>query len=623
MMTAYDQWTPADGLRLDAATANAVKGQLNAAVLAGPGAGKTELLAQRASFLLETNTCVAPRKILAICFKRDAARNLKERVEKRVGEVLCDRLDSRTFDAFAKSIVDRFGGSLPLWCRPSRDYQIIFPSWNDWLDFSNRLLLDPPFDNERFNGEQIKNLHAKLGFVCGPLPLDRPEPINGSQAASIKWWESCIGSRPSKLTFGMISTLATTIIYHNPSIKAALQQTYSNVFLDEFQDTTPLQYALLKEAFCGSTSNLTAVGDIKQMIMVFAGATPHRFQEFIADFSAQSIPLTTNFRSNRRIVEIINSMARIIEPTAIAVTCARVSDNLPEITDRIINFDDKKAQSKSLAEFIAKQTHEGQNPLNQNDFILLVRQRANDFEPDLKEEFEKAGLTLRNEARTFNGISIQDFMSEPLAELVGALTQMAVGDRDDSPYRRVLNLIGIPMGLHMGRESTDYQIEQSVRSAVRLFKRFVSGKLPREVDFVEVLENLIECFGEDNIRRMSNEYANIERYQEIKLAICEYLTACSQKPVSWVEMINEYRGKNQVRLMTIHKSKGLEAHTIIFLELQDSSFFYKADMEEERLAFFVAVSRARERLFITTTSRARLKTKPLFDMLTAAGIVAN
>ena len=335
------------------------------------------------------------------------------------------------------------------------------------------------------------------------------------------------------------------------------------------------------------------------------------------------MPLTTNFRSNRRIVEIINSMARIIEPTAMEVTCARVSDNLPEITDSIINFDNKKTQSKSLATFIAKQTQEGQNPLNQNDFILLVRQKANEFEPDLKEEFEKAGLTLRNEARTFNGISIQDFMSEPLAELVGALTQMAVGDRDDSPYQRVLNLIGVPMGLRMGREATDYQIEQSVRSSVKLFKGFVAGNLPRDVDFSEVLENLVECFGEDNVRRMSSEYANLERYQEIKLAISEYLTECGQKPVSWIDMINEYRGKNQVRLMTVHKSKGLEAHTIIFLELQDSSFFYKANMDEERLAFFVAVSRARERLFITTTSSVRSKTKPLFDMLTAGGVFAS
>lgn len=623
MITASELWTPADGMQLDAATMDAVKGQMNAAILAGPGAGKTELLAQRASFLLETNTCVAPRKILAICFKRDAATNLKERVEKRVGEGLSDRLDSKTFDAFAKGIVDRFGGSLPEWCRPSRDYQIMFPSWRDWSEFANHLSLDSPFSEERFNGEQIKNLHAKFGRACGTLPLVRPEPENGTQAASIQWWTSCMGSNPSKLTFGMISTLAATIIHHNPSIKAALQQTYSNVFLDEFQDTTPLQYALLKEAFCGSTSNLTAVGDIKQMIMVFAGATPYRFQEFIEDFDAQSIPLTTNFRSNKRIVEIINSMARIIEPNAVEVTCARVSDDLPEITDSIINFDNKKSQYKSLATFIAKQTQEDQNPLNQNDFILLVRQKANEFEPDLKEEFEKSGLTLRNEARTFNGISIQDFMSEPLAELVGALIQMAVGDRDDSPYQRVLNLIGVPMGLRMGREATDYQIEQSVRSSVKLFKGFVAGKLPREVDFSEVLENLVECFGEDNVRRMSSEYANLERYQEIKLAISEYLTECGQKPVSWIDMINEYRGKNQVRLMTVHKSKGLEAHTIIFLELQDSSFFYKANMEEERLAFFVAVSRARERLFITTTSNVRKKTKPLFDMLAAAGVVAS
>lgn len=622
MAIAKDEWLPADKLRLDAATMSAVKGQKNAAVLAGPGAGKTELLAQRASYLLETNSCVAPRKILAICFKRDAARNLKERVETRVGADLSERFDSRTFDAFAKNIVDRFGSSLPLWCKPSRDYQIMFPNWRDWLDFSNKLILDPPFHAETFNGQQIESLHAKFGPDCGALPLESLAPLNSAQAASIKWWASCIGSNPSKLTFGMISTLATTIIHHNPSIKAALRQTYSNVFLDEFQDSTPLQYALLKEAFCGSESQLTAVGDIKQMIMVFAGATPYRFQEFEQDFVAETIPLTTNFRSNKRIVEIINSMALAIEPEAVNVSCAREQESLPEVTDKILNYKNTAAQSISLAKFIAEQTQQESSALKPDDFILLVRQKANDFEPALKEEFDKVGIILRNEARTFNGIAIQDFMSEPLADLVAALAQMAVGNRDENPYQRVLNLIGNSMGLKMGRESTDYQIEQSVRSAVRLFKDLTVTMSPNDVDFVQTLEELIECFGEENIRRMSSEYSNIQRFGEIKLAIIDYLAECSQKLVSWLEMVNDFRGKNQVRLMTIHKSKGLEAHTIIFLELQDGSFYYRADMEEEKLTFFVAASRARERLFITTTSKVRTKTKPLFDMLNAADVAA-
>ncbi|MDH1997445.1 UvrD-helicase domain-containing protein [Aeromonas caviae] len=78
------------------------------ALTAGPGAGKTEMLAQRADFLLRTGTCCYPKRILAISFKVDASRNLKERVQKRCGGDLASRLDSYTFHAFAKRIIDRF-----------------------------------------------------------------------------------------------------------------------------------------------------------------------------------------------------------------------------------------------------------------------------------------------------------------------------------------------------------------------------------------------------------------------------------------------------------------------------------------------------------------------------------
>lgn len=128
-----------DLLLKDAAALDVVKSDKSAAIVAGPGAGKTKLLAQRASYLLETNTCKAPRRILAISFKRDAAKNLKDRVTARAGEDLGMRLESYTFDAFAKSIIDRFRSALPTWCRPERNYEIIMPSWQDWNDFADSL----------------------------------------------------------------------------------------------------------------------------------------------------------------------------------------------------------------------------------------------------------------------------------------------------------------------------------------------------------------------------------------------------------------------------------------------------------------------------------------------------
>lgn len=108
-MTSIDAWEPADGLTLEPNALRAAKEQVHClALTAGPGAGKTEMLAQRADFLLKTGKCRYPKRILAISFKVDASANLKERIRRRCGSHLSSRFDSYTFHAFAKRIIDRF-----------------------------------------------------------------------------------------------------------------------------------------------------------------------------------------------------------------------------------------------------------------------------------------------------------------------------------------------------------------------------------------------------------------------------------------------------------------------------------------------------------------------------------
>ena len=133
-----ENWVPSDGVQLDENAISIVQSNENSSILAGPGAGKTELLAQRASFLLETGTCRSPSRILAITFKVDAARNLQDRVEKRCSEELAQRFDAMTLDAFAKRILDQFREALPEELRPSPNYTIFFPNRDIWNDFTQR-----------------------------------------------------------------------------------------------------------------------------------------------------------------------------------------------------------------------------------------------------------------------------------------------------------------------------------------------------------------------------------------------------------------------------------------------------------------------------------------------------
>lgn len=605
-------WRPPNGVILDPLTLAAVTSDKSAAIVAGPGAGKTELLAQRASFLLETNTCAAPRRILAISFKRDAAKNLRDRVALRVGDDLAGRLESYTFDAFAKSLVDRFGSTLPPWCRPDREYDIAMPRWQDWSEFALRLQAD---HNISSSAQALNLGHATLTAEPGPLPIAAQQKDFPNQAG-LRWWSEMLRKRkPSQLTFGMIATLAMTVLEHNPQILAALRLTYSHVFLDEFQDTTGLQYALLKRAFLGSSTVMTAVGDSKQRIMTFAGARSGIFEEFSQDFGADVVALTTNFRSNRRIVDIVNAMAQKIEPDAVLVASARADVDLPEVTDAVLHYDRTAEEAVDLADIIATAVRDGEN--RPEDFMLLVRQNADTVEAALAPAFIAQGLTLRNEARSLGGVAIQELMTEPLADLVIGVVQMAIDDRFNAPFQRVRNMIGPVFGNDDDRPSAEIRVERAIRDAVRVAREAVAVA-PAQADIEALVQAILAVFDDRLLRQLAPDYAKAARIPEIQKATVKLLAECAEGVETWPDAVGQFLGRAQVKLLTVHKSKGLEAHTVFFLHLQDDGFFWKADMEEEALAFFVAASRARERFFVTTTDSQRTRVAPLWEMVAAA-----
>ena len=122
-LAAPEDWAPAGVRDLEPEAWRALRHPGSACVVAGPGAGKTEFLAQKACYLLETGLCPHPKRILAIALKTDAAANLRKRVDKRVPQH-AQRFHSLTFDAFTKGLVDRFRASLPDRWRPRRAWRL-------------------------------------------------------------------------------------------------------------------------------------------------------------------------------------------------------------------------------------------------------------------------------------------------------------------------------------------------------------------------------------------------------------------------------------------------------------------------------------------------------------------
>lgn len=163
-MTKYlssELWKTSDKFFITEASERIIKiTQKNIAVLAGPGAGKTEILAQRANFLLQTGACKFPQKILALSFKVDAVSNIKKRIGLRCGQELSHRFDSYTFDALFISLVRRFGSLLPNWIKIPFDFDIYTFDHNWWHEYEQIVLEGKPCND--------KSLFSPLDITTKP-----------------------------------------------------------------------------------------------------------------------------------------------------------------------------------------------------------------------------------------------------------------------------------------------------------------------------------------------------------------------------------------------------------------------------------------------------------------------
>ena len=319
-MISAEQWLPADGLTLEPNAMKAAKEQEKClALTAGPGAGKTEMLAQRADFLFCTGTCRYPKRILAISFKVDSSTNLKERVKHRCGSELASRFDSYTFHAFAKRIIDRF----------------------------RIVLTDDDALSENYS----------IG--------DRK--ITGTQ-----------------ITFNDLVPLAIEILKTSNIARNVIRQTYSDVFLDEFQDCTDLQYELIKLAFQGTSARLTAVGDTKQKIMGWAGALEGIFETFAQDFSAEPLNMYRNFRSKPRLLRLQNKIIQNLDPNSVMPEELLRGDE-GEIL--LCEFENDIEEAESIVERISEWISNEKIPLY--EIAILVSKQAESYAAVIMKNLEE------------------------------------------------------------------------------------------------------------------------------------------------------------------------------------------------------------------------------------------
>lgn len=617
-----EDWQPIGIESLEPNALTVVRSEKNHSVLAGPGAGKTELLAQRAAYLLQTGASPAPQRILAISFKRDAARNLARRVRQRCHPGHAARFDSMTFDAFAKGLVDRFGQALPERWRPTPDYGILLPKrahWEDFLDRAARSLAKPE-SQAAVRALSVKAFE-RLHVLAERIPeAGWPSDTAGRWAGQRFWDEQLRGSARSYLSFPMLGRLAELLVRVNAAARNALALTYSHVFMDEFQDTTQAQFDLVQAIFHGTGAVLTAVGDNKQQIMRFALAMDDPFTAFDATFGAERIPLRSNYRSSPELVRMQHVLAQSLDAGAIEPE-SRTHSSISDACCAILDFRSVDEEAQYLAQFIVAQMQE--HALKPSDFVLLVRQKADDYARVLAPVFQASGIPLRNEAAQVGTQMLQELLTEPLSDAVVLMLRFATAISAGKTWSESLHLLSELHGIeHADERARRRQARELDAFAQRFRQRFPLPPQTMEAALL-VIQDIVGFVGRELLVAAHEPYAHGDWLQQVESSVAQHLCSSSAGKTAWTEALDDYEGIGALPLMTLHKSKGLEYHTVIFLGLDDSAWWsFKHDRADATAGFFVAFTRAKQRVVFTYSAErgARREIAPLYAMLQAAGV---
>ncbi|MGW3692386.1 UvrD-helicase domain-containing protein [Streptomyces sp. NPDC005149] len=618
-LIAVEDWRPAGIDDLEPTAWEALRDTGNVAVVAGPGAGKTEFLAQRAAYLLQTGLCPWPQHILAISFKRDAAANLGRRVTARVPEH-SSRFASMTFDAFTKGLVDRFAPALPSDWRMSHGYDIRTAPDPEVREFLNTIALSAP-----------QTLAGRLGFQPGrfvsdivggwnlPESVPTDNEVNAVSYAGREWWRARY-LRPGKaeVDFVMLNRLAELLVRAVPKLRRALRMAYPIVFVDEFQDTTSAQFSFLTSVF-GEETAVTTVGDGKQQIMGWAGAVPEAVQRFTSTFDATTYQLAWNFRSSDALVELQHVIASKLDPATVRATSKATAEDGHEPAV-LWTFSGGDREARFIADWIARDI--ASSDRKPADFALIARQKIKDFEPLFRARLAAHGIRVRNDDARVGKMTLQDLLKSEMARLFVGLLRLAHQPRGlAAVWQEVSATLERVYGA-TDDEAAQQRVGEDLSDLTTRLRAWLQSHPPSATSAADAVQKVLDLADSAALRRYVKATAPGEEFDLVTGAFEARLEAVLDGAADWGAVLDEFESADAVVLLTTHRSKGLEYHTVFFLGIHGRQWWALGSAPREGTStFFVGLSRAAQRLVFTSDRSSR--TGPIaafFAMLTEAGV---
>ncbi len=585
-------------------------------IIAGPGSGKTRTLTHRIAYLLATGKA-RPHEIIALTFTNKAAREMKNRVQRLVGDQTRGMWVGTFHSSFARLLrreADTIGYSRDFSIYDTKDSEQIVKQQ------MNRLQLNT--DDVRPRSVQRLISSAKNQLID---PADYADMAHGrAQETAAKVYPAYQAAlkRANAMDFDDLLIKPLEVFDADADILEQYQQRWTYIHIDEYQDTNHAQYTLSKRLAAGH-QNLCVVGDDAQSIYAFRGADISNILSFERDYpEATTVRLERNYRSTQNILTLADS---IIDQNEDQLDKTLWTDN--DAGDKIILTEalSEKDEAKKIEQKIRDlQLREG---LDYGDFAVLYRTNAQ------SRAIEEA---LRRENVPYRIIGGTSFYQRKEIKDVLAYLKLMVNPHDRASIERVINYPKRGIGKKTQERVRTYATEQGLslwqaieqvesidtlstraQNAVGSF-RFLITKYQSRVDDTPVDElsrDLIQEAGVLSDLRKEHTRENLRRWenvQELVSAIAEYTESADNatlstflQEVALLTDLDEADDPDRVTLMTLHASKGLEFPVVFIAGLEEGLFPLakatqeRTELEEERRLFYVGATRAERWLFLS------------------------
>ncbi|MBN1851193.1 MAG: UvrD-helicase domain-containing protein [Pirellulales bacterium] len=586
-------------------------------ILAGPGSGKTRVVTHRIALLLAEGTPAS--QMIALTFTNKAADEMSARVQQLVPG---KRVWISTFHRFGARLLREYGNLLGM------EPNFTIYDARDSLQVIQRTMEEGGTKILHYTPDRIAAAisRAKNNLISAEqYQPQRGSPLSHILAEVYPAYQQRLRNA-NAVDFDDLLLHVARLLYHNPEIRAQLDDQYRFVLVDEYQDTNRAQYVILR-ALSMDYPNLAVTGDPDQSIYGWRGANLNNILEFEVDYpNVRVVRLEQNYRSTQRILHVAD---HLISHNRQRKHKALFTKNAAGPPVRLVRYANEMEEAAGIAKQILSAIEAGRHP---NDFAVFYR--VNALSRALEWAFHNAGIP-------FQLIRAQEFFQRKEIKDILGYCQLINNPRDDVAFLRIVNTPARGIGKKSIQRLSDYastygltlleaareidEIASMKKPAIGKFRQFIalidSLNQFAHTSVEQIIRQVLDATGyrkslegsdnEEDINRLANieELLTDSRQFDERGEGAGGLEAYLERLwlVSDIDDWDADAGK--VSLMTLHAAKGLEFPVVFITALEQGILPHERSsqdpdqIEEERRLAFVGITRAEQELHLSYVQR--------------------